>query len=1060
MVGEPEDIRLWLLGSFRVSVGLRTLEEGDWQLRKAASLVKLLALSSRHRLHREYIMELLWPESNRRAASNNLRQVIYAARGSLRLGSANSNRYFVSQDEQIALCPECKLWVDLEAFEEASATARRTREPAAYEAAIDLYAGDLLPGDRYESWAEDRRQELRDTYLYLLGELAERYEQDGDYVRAIDVLRRAAAAEPTREESHLALMRLYARHGRESEALRQYERLREFISRELKTQPSMDARHLREQIVTRRFRPTSPRPENLRQHQPPNAAAPRVDKSNLPAARTSFVGREREMLEVKRELAMTRLLTLTGVGGSGKTRLALEVARNLVGAYPDGVWLAALAPLSERELVPQALASALGIREQPAQPLADTLVEALRTKETLLTLDNCEHLVNPVSHLLDKLLDSCPHLRVLATSREALNVRGEVVRHVPPLLAPDAQSSILPVELKKYEAIRLFVERARLRVPGFELTAENAPMVATVCRKLEGIPLAIELATAWVGTLSIGQISERLQDTLGLLSTGGRTAVPRQQTLRGALDWSYDLLGELEQVLFRRLSAFAGGWTLEAAEAVGAGDGIEQGEVLNLLSRLVNKSLVTTDVDGYAAARYRMLEPVRRYAREKLEESGEAQAILHQHAMVFLALSELAEAESAGGRQQREWLGRLEQEHDNLRVALGWSFARGDTELGLKVAAALWEFWDTHGHLSEGRRWLERGIATSGTAMMETRAKALNGAGWIALFQGDYGAAKTLVDEGLTLYRELGDKEGIASALINLGHVAALSQQDLASLPALLEEAMELRPGLKDRRTVAHLLVFAGLVIAIQVLQGQLELHEQTVARFRALHEESLELFRESTDVRGMSICLTNLGLTESILGNYTRATALLRQLLHLALEADYRASIQYVFFGLANVAAAQDEPVRATRLWAAADAMRETSGMQLPPLARSSTNYEGRLSSVRAALGQESFGREWAEGQGMTLEQAVDYALSEKEPDTPAPAIPEHPTNLTPREEEIASLVARGLTNYQIASELVISDQTVATHVKKIRKKLGLSSRVQLAAWVAEQGLPFSNSQ
>src|SRR5215203_1649399 len=335
---------------------------------------------------------------------------------------------------------------------------------------------------------------------------------------------------------------------------------------------------------------------------------------NLPAPRSSFVGREREMEEVERQLAMTRLLTLTGVGGSGKTRLAVEVARDLLEAYPDGVWLVELAPLSEDVLVPKAMAEALGVPERPAEPLAEPLAEVLRDRQLLLILDNCEHLLEATSRLVDNLLDSCRHLRIMATSREAIGVEGEVRWLVPPLSVPEQGRTPSSVELEDYESVRLFVERARGRDPSFSLSPKNAVAVTEICRRLEGIPLAIELAAARVGTLSIEQISERLEGSLELLTRGGRTAVPRQRTLKGTLDWSHELLSEPERVLFRRLSVFAGGWTLEASEVVASGEGVAEREVLDLLSGLVEKSLVVAKESDEGGVRYRLLEPIRQYA--------------------------------------------------------------------------------------------------------------------------------------------------------------------------------------------------------------------------------------------------------------------------------------------------------------------------------------------------------------------------------------------------------------------------------------------------------------
>jgi DNA-binding SARP family transcriptional activator len=471
-VSGPVAVRICLLGGFRVSVGDKKIEGSAWRLRKAAALVKLLALVPGHRLHRERVQDLLWPDLGKHAASNNLRQCLYATRRTLGTESADASRYIRSRDEQILLCPEERLWVDVEAFEEAGAAARRARDPAAYRAALDLYAGDLLPDDLYEGWAEERRTELRRSCLDLLAELAGLYEERGELEAAAEALRRAVVHDPTSEEAHVGLMRLYALSGRQGSAIAQYEQLRDVLSERLGTEPGAAARKLRDEIAAGNLSParTGPSPES------PAAA----DKHNLPAPRTSFVGRERDLVEVKRALAMTRLLTLTGAGGAGKTRLAQEVARDLVGAYPDGVWLVELAALSEPDLVPKAMAGALGVPERPDEPLTETLLEALRSRTALLVVDNCEHLVRAAASLVDALLGACPRLRVLATSREPLDVAGEMNWPVSPLGVPAPRRKPTAAELEGSESVRLFVERARLRNPAFALTPDNAGAVAEV----------------------------------------------------------------------------------------------------------------------------------------------------------------------------------------------------------------------------------------------------------------------------------------------------------------------------------------------------------------------------------------------------------------------------------------------------------------------------------------------------------------------------------------------------------------------------------------------------
>jgi predicted ATPase len=595
--------------------------------------------------------------------------------------------------------------------------------------AIDLYAGELLPEDRYEGWVEERRAQLKELYLSLLSALGALYEERKEFEMGIEALSRVVGEEPTHEGAHGGLMRLYALLGRRREALSQYERLREALFRGFGTEPDAATTTLQQQIWAGTFPHHSDSPSAdlpARDEEARSDVGAPSRRHNLPLARTSFIGREQEKLEVKRLLAMTRLLTLTAAGGCGKTRLAVEVASDLVGAYPDGVWLVDLAPLSDPTLVAQAVAQALSVREQPGRALLQTLKDTLRSRKILLVVDNCEHLMEAVVGVVDALLDSCPDLRILATSRERLDTAGEVNWVVPSLKMPDARGASTSQELEAYESVRLFLERARQRDHSFVLSVRNARAVAQVCRRLEGIPLAIELAAARVGTLSVEQVSKRLEGSLELLTRGGRTAVPRHRTLKGTLDWSYDLLSGCERKVFRKLSVFAEGWTLEALEAVGSDEGVAESEVLELLSGLVEKSLVVAKGFDEGAARYRLLEPVKQYALEMLEERGEAEEAKRAHAQYFLALSEQAESELLGPREA-QWYDRLEEEHDNIRAALVYSLEGAEPELGLRLAGAIWWFWHRHGHLSEGLRWLDEGLAKGSRASAIARVKALGG---------------------------------------------------------------------------------------------------------------------------------------------------------------------------------------------------------------------------------------------------------------------------------------------------------------------------------------------
>ena len=1077
-MGGPEALRIEMLGAFSVSVGSRTIRQNEWRLTKAAALVKLLSLASGHRLHREQVMHVLWPNSGRSAASNNLRRVLHSARKAL--DPVEGSRYLASEGDSLVLCPSADLWVDVEAFEDAAIAARRSGDPAAYRAALDLYAGDLLPADRYEGWAEEKRAELRRLYLELLVELATACEERGDLGRAVEALRIAVAKEPALEEAHAALMRLYALLGQEVGASAQYERLRDALSKELGMEPSTATKRLRDEIASGEL----PSALSLTTSPPQKDEEPPYSpRHNLPAPRTSFIGREREMLEVKRGLAMTRLLTLAGTGGSGKTRLALEVARDLVGAYPDGVWLAQLAPLTEGSLVPQAVARGVGVKERPGEPLTDTLAEFLRTKQVLLVLDNCEHLVEAVARVVDLLLDACPGLRVLATSREPLGIAGEMKQLVGSLSVPDLQQQTMEPDLEAYESVRLFAERARYHNPAFVLTPQNVQAVARICERLDGIPLALELAAARVG-LSVEQIATRLDDSLKLLTTGSRTASARQRTLRGALDWSYDLLSEPERVLFARLSVFAGGWTLEAAEAIGSGEGIKESEVLDLLSGLVDKSLVVAEATGEGAVRYRMLEPVRQYSRKHLEESGGVETTRSKHAGFFLALAEEADWQLRGPRQGT-WLERLETEHDNMRAALSWALEGGKTELALRLAGALWIFWHALGQLAEGRKWLEPAIARDAGAPVEARVKALEALFWLtdqsdleraeavaqkavelsneaepggslaaslpimlaapAWSRGDYERAKELLEESLALSREAGDKVMTVEALLQLGRIPTSSPDDLAWAKEIYEEGIALCREAGYTFRLPLFLVSLGYVF---LLEGDYE-------RGAALSEEAAGLCRTRGYKDGLLYALNNLGWAALLQGDHEQAKTSFKEGLTLCKEFNDKMVGSEVLEGLACVAVAQGEAEQAAWFFGAAEAQQGTLGeaVAYQHTPEEDAWREPYRASVRSQLGEVAWEEALARGRTMGVEEAVEHALGRQGSVRPSLFVSErlsaatHIPNLTRREREVAQIVAIGFTNRQVAQELVISEHTVESHMARILKKLNLHSREQIAS-------------
>ncbi len=1072
----PKALRVWLLGGFRVSVGSRTIKEGTWRLRKAASLVKLLALAPDHRLHREQAMDLLWPDLGRTAAFNNLRQALHTARRAMGPDPLAGSRYLASEEESLVLSPEGELWVDAEAFEEAASNAHRSREPAAYEAALYLYAGELLPGDRYEEWAEEHRRRLRETYFSLLLRLARVYEKRGDHDSATEVLRRVVMEEPIREEAHIGLMRLHALSGSKGESLAQYERLEEVLLKELGTEPAASSRALKDEIASGRFPPR----QEYSSHSPPEET-PSVSRHNLPAARSSFVGREREMMEVKRELAMTRLLTLTGMGGSGKTRLALEVARSLVGAYPDGVWLVELADLSEAKLLPEAVAGALEAKEHPGQPLTDTLAEILQSKRTLLVLDNCEHLVEAAADLVDLLLGACPHVRVLVTSREPLDIPGEVRWTVPSLSVPDARHSSTVVELEDSESVRLFAERARQRNPAFALGPGNAEAVVDICRRLEGVPLAIELAAARVGTLSVEQISQKLEDSLKLLTGGGRTAVPRQRTLRGALDWSHELLSEREKKLFGRLAAFTGGWTLEATETVASGEGIEESDILELLSGLVGKSLVVAEDANASTVRYRLLEPVRQYALERLDEHRKVEELRRRHAEFFVALAEAAEPK-LWGSEEKVWLDRLEDELDNIRAALAWTIENREAELGLRLAGALYRFWWAQGYYREGRGWLERALAVEGRVSVWARAKALDALGWLAHGQGDIDQMVTAAEEGLKLSKGAEIEGGMTAPFLDMLGAKAETSGDYERAAELFEESLKFSRQASDTRQLAYSLLNlahisnlrgdheraaklyeegivlcreSGHAVLLAEILGTMSydcLLQGDYKRAVALSEEAVALFRDQGHRGSLEGVLDTLGWAALWLGDHERSKALYEESLALSQELDDKLVASESLEGLACVAGAKGEAERAARLFGTAEALREAVGYQQEP--REFTLREPYLLAARSRLYEASWQAAWAEGKIMTLQEAVEYALAAEEAATsPASAATEQSSGrepraaLTRREREVAGLVVQGLTNRQVASELFISERTVDHHVERILKKLELRSREHIAS-------------
>jgi len=727
--------------------------------------------------------------------------------------------------------------------------------------------------------------------------------------------------------------------------------------------------------------------------------------NNLPRELTTFIGRDDELAEAKRILTSAPLLTLTGSGGVGKTRLAVELAARLIADFEDGVWLVELGDLSDGAFVLHSIASAVAVGEQPGRELLASLTDHLAGHQALLILDNCEHVVAESAAAATALLRRCPRVRIIATSREALGVPGESVFPVPSLSVPGGKARAQPPdELAGYDAVRLFTERACAVAPAFAINPANADAVVRICRCLEGVPLALELAAARVRSLSVDQIATRLDGSFALLASGNRGTISRHQTLQATMDWSYELLAAQERAVLRRLAVFAGGFDLEAAEAVCAGDTVAQAEVLDLLDHLVDKSLVLADISG-AQVQYRLLGTVRQYARERLQASGEADEASQRHRGWYLGLVDQAKVEFIRGPESAAWLERLERDHDNLRAALSFSSHEpGGSEAGLRLTAGLWRFWEIRGYLEEGRSWLEQMLARTASAPSALRANALTGAGVLAAMQGDYPAAYAFNEESLALHRQLGNPNSIAYGLNNLANIAvqqgayeracALYAEtnellrttgdahgrafglinladakarlgDMAAARAHFEESMAVFEQHGDRWGMASALDSFGLVAG---RQGD-------VAEARSFHDRAMTISRELGDGRGVARALSHLADLAADEGDIERAAALLRESIALRRAMGDLPGLATTLERLAWVmgeGGRSDEARRegAARLLGAADALRESIRVPVSPQAR--TDHARRADALAVSLGPARFEAARLAGRAMALDEVL----------------------------------------------------------------------------------------
>jgi non-specific serine/threonine protein kinase len=742
-----------------------------------------------------------------------------------------------------------------------------------------------------------------------------------------------------------------------------------------------------------------------------------ANPNNLPVQIASFVGREQQIEDARRLLDENRLLTLTGAGGCGKTRLALEVSNLVLGDFPDGVWFVELAPLEFPELVPQTVAAEMGVTEERNRPVIDSLLDYLRGKTLLLVLDNCEHLLGATSDLVNALLRARSDLRILVTSREAMGLTGEVIHRVPALAIPSPEEYLHLEELSQVEAVRLFVERARAVDLGFRLTRENAPSVVHICRQLDGIPLAIELAAARAKMLPLDEIGRRLDDRFRLLTGGSKTSLLHHQTLRALIDWSYEHLPDSEQALLRRLSVFAGGWTLEAAEIVCSDDGIETWEVLDLLSHLVDKSLVEVDVESAqdtGRARYHMLETVRQYSRDDLVQKGECEDVCRRHRDYYVAVAEEAEPHirSSG---QTYWFELLEEENDNIRVALrSLVGTESDGERELRIAGALGRFWMIRGHWSEGQAHYDDLLALPAAKRQTTAvADSLNGAGNLAFHLSKYDRARDFHSRALEIRRELGDLAGVAKSVNNLGEVAR-HQGNYSQAGKLYDECTKIQIELGDRWGLAVSLNNLGETFqSLGDYEKARSYHEQALAIWPefedkwgvafslnnlgfvaetegkleeavSFYEKSLALRREIGDSFGIAASLSALGFANERLGSRSEAQKHYSEALVIRKKLGDRAGIADSLERIAMLLFDQGERGRVVRLLGAAAVLREE--IQAPHSPSRREELAQKTTMLKNEIGKDSYDKERSSGRAMPMDQVIQEALDaeEKKPKSP----------------------------------------------------------------------------
>ncbi|HSJ87948.1 MAG TPA: BTAD domain-containing putative transcriptional regulator [Anaerolineales bacterium] len=917
-------LEVWLIGKFEIQFSGEPVLIAS---RIGQSLFAYLILTAGTSHRREKLAGMFWADSPEKKARAYLRHELWRIRKAL---AAKSNvQYLIADDMNILFDASRDYWLD------AATLSALSNHPSVEElmSALSNYRGELLPGS-YEDWIMREREHLHTLYSQKMSQLLALLETEKRWHEMLEWAERWISLEYESESAYQALMIAYEALGDRAKVSATYTRCLQALH-ELDLEPSETTRAL---------------------------AFKRTSRLNIPIPLTSFIGREKELKEVASLLSESRLVTLTGSGGVGKTRLAIQVVADVMDRFPDGIWFLDLALLNDPSLVPSVLTNLLKLHESGELPILDVLSNYLRFRTALIIFDNCEHLIESCAQLINSLLTSCANLSVLATSREALRLSGETFYRVPSLEL--AKPGIEPAieNLLNIESMRLFIERATTVSRDFSIGSQDANILAEICRRLDGIPLAIELAAARVNVLSVPEILKRLDDRFNMLTNGLRSSLPRQQTLRAMIEWSYELLSEKEQLLFRRLAVFSGGWTLEAAEEICGIEEIERSEILALLGQLVNKSLIVGETSS-DEPRYRRLETIRQFAREQFVESRESGLLRDRHLIYFLKKAEKIEPYLMG-TEQSVWLDYLELELENCRLALDRSIQSGKDEESFRLFNALGWFWFIHCHFTEGEEWFRKIMDLRTSVSKNIQAKALRSVAWLYMAKGDDRACVSFHQESLTLYRELGDMKEVSTTLQLIG-VTEYKRGFLAKARSYLEESFDISRQVDNKAAMPRVLIH---------LAGFSEIEHDFVTA-RRYYEEALALCREIGEGYLTHIVLSSMGDFEFSQKDNLKARQYHEEALRICIKLKHKRTIGDSLISFANILSAENRYLESARLQGVATRLfDETESL----IASRVAQIKKSADLPKKHLGEATYWKEFDFGKTLKLEQAVEIALKQ----------------------------------------------------------------------------------